>query len=62
MSRLEHTDMILYNDTILNKLNITRNAKYKNKKNGQDLIMTQDIQYTCLHFVISTKAKLRTIK
>ena len=62
MLRLEHTDMILYNDTILNKLNITRNAKYKNKKNGQDLIMTQDIQYTCLHFVISTKAKLRTIK
>ena len=61
MSRLEHTDMILYNDTILNKLNITRNAKYKNKKNGQDLIMTQDIIYLFKHFDIFTKAKLRTL-
>ena len=52
MSRLEHTDMILYNDTILNKLNITINAKYKNKKNGQDLIMTQDTQFTCLNILI----------
>ena len=62
MSRLEHTDMILYNDTILNKLNITRNAKYKNKKNGQDLIMTRDKIDMFKHFDISTKAKLRTIK
>ena len=36
MSRLEHTDMIPYNDTILNKLNITRNAKYKNKIKRMD--------------------------
>ena len=53
--------MILYNNTIWNKQNITKNAKYKNKKNGQDLIMTQDIIYLFKHFDVSTKAKLRTM-
>ena len=53
--------MILYNNTIWNKQNITKNAKYKNKKNGQDLIMTQDIIYLFKHFDIFTKAKPRTI-
>ena len=33
----------------------------KNKKNGQDLIMTQDIIYLFKHFDVSTKAKLRTM-
>ena len=36
--------------------------KNKNKRNGQDLIMTQEIIWMYDHFDISIKAKLRIIK
>ena len=45
-------------------MNKIYNGKFKNenKRNGQDLIMTQEIICMYNHFNISTKAKLRMIK
>ena len=69
MLRLENTNMILYknnNDNNNNKKWKMKNEnwkiKNKNKRNGQDLIMTQEIIWMYDHFDISIKAKLRIIK
>ena len=57
MLRLENTNMILYNNN-----NEKWKMKNENERNGQDLIMTQEIIWMYDHFDISIKAKLRIIK